>query len=159
MNVNQDKDLKSSRKREEFNWLNTINFHLINSIMLSLGSIVFISFTFSQHYFMLSSFSAGFALIFFLASTELYISAKNHDLSAISKDQYELFNREYKMANIDWDKLKDKAFVLCKKKLKQASISYRIGLLLLFIGLFFTYGLSSIVFFAGIGFIIWLIIK
>ncbi len=159
MNVNQDKDLKSNLEREEFNWLNTINFHIIKSILLSLGCIIFISFTFSQYYFLLNSFSAGFALIFFLASTELYISAKSHDLYTISNDKYKLFNREYKIDNIDWDELKYKAFLLCKKKVKRASVTYRIGLLLLFIGLFFTYGLSSIVFFAGIGFILWLIIK
>ena len=159
MNVKRDKDLKSDPNREEYNWLNTIKFHIIKSIILSLASIIFISFSYLHFYFITSQFPVGLAFIFFLSSAEIYISAKNHDLFSISNDQYEFLKKENKMSDTDWEELKYKQLNLCKKKVKRAHIIYKIGLLFFFIGFFSPFGDSIFIFFAGIGFIIWLFIK
>lgn len=159
MDEERNKDIKSDLDRKELNWLNTINFHITKSIILSLASIAFISITFLHYYFILSQIPVGLAFIFFLASTEIYISAKSHDLFSISNNQYELLKKENEISDTDWDDLKYKQLILCKKKVKRASIIYKIGLLFFFMGFFSSFGYSIFIFFAGIGFIIWLIIK
>ena len=170
MNEKQNKISNSNVKRQGYNWLNTITISIVKSLTLSLVCIFTIGFTLLittlridwYNYYIISVSVNGIAFILFLASTEIYVSAKSYDLSKISKDQYVSLNSESERTNIDWDNLKSSQFIICKKKVKQARIIYKIGLLLLFIGLFFIFPFfefNYIILLAGIGLILWLTIK
>ena len=170
MKENQIKISESDLKRQGYNWLNTINLAMIKSLTFSLACIIIIVFTILNPTFTIESYFIemfatlcdGFALVLFLASTEVYINAKSYDISNVSKDQQLLIKKENKMNDIDWDDLQYSQLIICKKKVKHAYIIYRIGLLLFFIGLFFILpfpGYNFLVFFAGIGLILWLTIK
>ena len=170
MKENQIKISESDLKRPGYNWLSSINLAVIKSLTLSLACIIIIVFTMLnptftiEAYFleMISTLCDGFALVFFLASTEVYINAKSYDITNVPKDQQVLLKRENKIDDIDWDDLKYSQLIICKKKVKQAYVIYRVALLLFFTGLFFILpfpGYNFLIFFAGIGLILWLTIK
>ena len=89
MKENQIKISESDLKRPGYNWLSSINLAVIKSLTLSLACIIIIVFTMLnptftiEAYFleMISTLCDGFALVFFLASTEVYINAKSYDIT------------------------------------------------------------------------------